>query len=224
VAVRGRDDLDEHVVKPTALAAVEPGCRPPGVKAGVPEDLVGELVADPGDPALVHEERLELAARGVEDLLELVAADAGGVGTERPGDVLQAGAGLKQPDAAEHPHVAVAELAALEDQGQAVVTMCRVLAVATEAQEAGHPEVERERWAAGGREHPLPVAGGRHEAAAGERGAEGLRRRVADDGRRGYGDLEDPAPGGVARVVALETLDVGKLGDGIMVAVTGRRR
>src|SRR5881275_1581706 len=100
VPVRCRDDLDERAMKPRPLVGAEARSLPAGMKARMPQDLVRELVADPGDPPLIHEQRLQLGAGGVEDRTELLAAQSGGVGPQRTRGVLEPLAGPKEPDPA----------------------------------------------------------------------------------------------------------------------------
>ena len=76
----------------------------------MPEDLVGEQVPDPGDHGLVGQCGLEAAPAAPEQVVELVAADGGGVralGLEGAGEFLV----VREPEALELALVAVAELA-----------------------------------------------------------------------------------------------------------------
>jgi hypothetical protein len=73
-------------VDPSSLAPVERRRSPQRVDAGAPQDLIRELVSDPGDPTLVHHQRLDPRAASIEQLLELGAVDPRRVGPQRPGE------------------------------------------------------------------------------------------------------------------------------------------
>ena len=145
---RGRDRAGERLHLVVAQRVRGPG----GIDAGPEERLVGEQVAEPGDPGLVHQHRLDgSAARGhllAEDWeteCECVHAESVLVRVELRGSEPARVAQVQRPAVGE-PHA--------EAQPRRVVAVRRVeqwvaCGLAVDDDPPAHPEVERERRTAG---------------------------------------------------------------------------
>jgi hypothetical protein len=105
-------------VQPPEFVVVQACDRPQRAQTGLPADLVGEQVAEPGDHRLVHQHRLEPAPPALQHLPEPPQVDA-----ERIGPLSAHHAGgivlvRHQPHAAQLAQVGVPQLAPVERHHQ----------------------------------------------------------------------------------------------------------
>ena len=171
-----------------------------------PEDLIAHQVAQPGDQELIHERGLDGAPTPSREGQELIERERGRVWTKRSGNGRPfAGVG-RQPDASKAAHVVVAQLAALAEKHESIVTMAGRAHVGP-AERSGHAEVHQKLYAvrflkafAGARrDQPLAVAPWLAKPCAGERVVQRARRAVAHQLGIEHLDPLDRATGRVAR-------------------------
>ncbi len=155
------------------------------METGLPQDLVGEEVADAGYERLVHQGGLRAAPPAGQAHQELGSVDIERVRPEIDERCLELAMVPGEPDAAEASQVAVAELAVLEDDDQAVVSVPLGL-VTRPHQVAGHPEMEQQDRTAGRAQQPLAVSAGLLEGMASQGQSQVLRRGVPNDLRVGH--------------------------------------
>jgi hypothetical protein len=148
----------------------------------VPEDLIGDDVADAGDERLIHQGRFHLSASPPQQLQKLPAPDGKRVRPQGSQDLPDLVFIVAEPDPSELAHVAVAQLAASgETQRQAIVPVAFRL-FSRPDQIAGHTKVQEERGPFGPADEPFPMTIGGPERLTPERLAECLRRCVPHDG------------------------------------------
>ena len=168
------------------------------VEAGPPQHLVGDEVADAGQPGLVHETGLQGRLAGGEEGGEVARREAHRVGAE----AVLVGVEL---DRAQPPRVPHAEVAPIEAQDEAVPLLELAIGGKGEVGDGGHPvdhqppshpEVEADDGAVGVDQQELSAAAGPGDGTAGEGGGGALGRQsplqVPAVGRH---DLHDAAPG-----------------------------
>ncbi len=141
---------------------------------GLPQDLVGEQVADAGDRSLVEQPRLDRSAPAADQPPELVAPDIGGVGA----DVAEV---RVEDRAAEAAPVAQREARAVVELDGEAVPPGRV-AGAVEHDATGHAEVQAERGPVVGLQpQELPPAVGARELDGRSARRRSRRARAAGD-------------------------------------------
>jgi uncharacterized protein (TIGR03086 family) len=176
----------------------------------VPEDLVGEDIADAGHERLIHQSCLHASSTAPQQVKEVLASEGQRVRAERSEHRSSLLIVVGEPDSAQLAHVPIAKLpAVLESDDEAIVAVPLRLLTRPD-QIPRHAEMQEEGRPVGWTDQPLPSPIGFVEGSAAQRTLQVLGCGVPDDGRV-HPHLLDLPPRGVPPEEAAICLDVWKL-------------